>query len=98
MRSLSYNKQVKFVGHMIITEGVEAHQSKVEAILNMPAPTDAHRVQRWFIQIPPKSCQWFTADTRANQKTCGLELVGRMWGSIYYSEEEDYRGSFARLF
>ena len=38
--------QVKFVGHMITTEGVEAHQSKVEAILNMPAPTDAHRVQR----------------------------------------------------
>ena len=32
---------------MITTEGVEAHQSKVEAILSMPAPTDAHGVQRF---------------------------------------------------
>ena len=82
-KSVLQQTQVKFVGHMITTEGVEAHQSKVEAILNMPAPTDAHRVQRWFIQIPPKSCQWFTADMRANQKKYGLELVCRMWGSIH---------------
>ena len=82
-KSVLQQTQVKFVGHMITTEGVEAHQSKVEAILNMPAPTDAHRVQRWFIQIPPKSCQWFTVDTRANQKNYGLELVCRMCGSIH---------------
>ena len=75
-KSVLQQTQVKFVGHMITTEGVEA-------ILNMPAPTDAHRVQRWFIQIPPKSCQWFTADTRANQKKYGLELVCWMWGTIH---------------
>ena len=31
---------------MITTEGVQADQSKVEAILNMPALTDVHRVKR----------------------------------------------------
>ena len=44
-KSVLQQTQVKFMGHMITTEGVEAHQSKVEAILNMPAPTDAHGVQ-----------------------------------------------------
>ena len=39
--------QVKFMGHMITTEGVQADQSKVEAILTMPAVTDVHGVKRF---------------------------------------------------
>ena len=39
-KSVLQQTQVKFMGHMITTEGVEA-------ILNMPAPTDAHGVQRF---------------------------------------------------
>ena len=35
------------MGHKITTEGVQAHQSKVEAIHNMPEPTDVHGVKRF---------------------------------------------------
>ena len=52
-KSVLQQTQVKFVGHMITTEGVEAHQSKVEAILNMPAPTDAQSAE----MIYPNSSQ-----------------------------------------
>ena len=45
-KSVLKQTQVKFMDHMITTEGVQADQSKVEAILNMPAPTDVHRVKR----------------------------------------------------
>ena len=46
-KSVLQKTQVKFMGHMITTEGVQADQSKVEVILNMPAPTDVHRVKRF---------------------------------------------------
>ena len=45
-KSVLKQTQVKFMDHMMTTEGVQADQSKVEAILNMPAPTDVHRVKR----------------------------------------------------
>ena len=45
-KSVLKQTQVKFMGHMVTTEGVQADQSKVEAILNMPAPTDVHGVTR----------------------------------------------------
>ena len=32
-KSVLQQTEVKFMGHMITTEGVETHQSKVEAIL-----------------------------------------------------------------
>ena len=35
------------MGHKITTEGVQADQSKVEAILTMPAVTDVHGVKRF---------------------------------------------------
>ena len=35
------------MGHMITTEGIQADQSKEEAILNMPALTDVHGVKRF---------------------------------------------------
>ena len=46
-KSVLQQTQVKFMGHMITTEGIQADQSKVEAILNMPAPTDVHGVKRY---------------------------------------------------
>ena len=38
--------EIKFMGHLITDDGVKADESKVEAILNMPAPTDVHGVKR----------------------------------------------------
>ena len=38
--------EIKFMGHIITNEGVKADKSKVEAILDMPAPTDVHGVKR----------------------------------------------------
>ena len=46
-KSVLQRTQVKFVGHKITTEGVQAHQSKVEAIHNMPEPSDVHGVKRF---------------------------------------------------
>ena len=46
-KSVLQQTQVKFVGHKITTEGVQAHQSKVEAIHNMPEPSDVHGVKRF---------------------------------------------------
>ena len=46
-KSVLQQTQVKFMGHMITTEGIQADQSKVEAILIMPAPTDVHGVKRF---------------------------------------------------
>ena len=45
-KSVLKQTQVKFIGHLVITEGAQADQSKVEAILNMPAPSDVHGVKR----------------------------------------------------
>ncbi|CAB3995988.1 Hypothetical predicted protein [Paramuricea clavata] len=38
--------EIKYMGHLITNEGVKADKSKVEAILDMPAPTDVHGVKR----------------------------------------------------
>ena len=46
-KSVLQQTQVKFMGHMLTTEGIQADQYKVEAILNMPAPTDVHGVKRF---------------------------------------------------
>ena len=40
LKSVLRQTQVNFMGHMITTEGGQSDQSKVEAILNMPAPTN----------------------------------------------------------
>ena len=50
-KSVLQQTQVKFMSHMITTEGVQADQSKVEAILNMPAPTDVHGAKRFCRMI-----------------------------------------------
>ena len=50
-KSVIQQTQVKFMGHVITAEGVQADQSKVEAILNMPAPTDVHGVKRFCEMI-----------------------------------------------
>ena len=39
--------QVKFIGHLITNEGVQADKYRVEAILSMPAPTDIHGLKRF---------------------------------------------------
>ena len=39
--------QIKFMGHLITNDGVQADKSKVDAILSMPAPTDVHGVKRF---------------------------------------------------
>ena len=46
-KSILKQTQVKFMGHLITNEGVQADKSKVEAILSMPAPTDVHGVKRF---------------------------------------------------
>jgi hypothetical protein len=39
-------KQVKFYGHLLTDQGVKADELKIEAITQMPAPTDSLGVQR----------------------------------------------------
>ena len=38
--------EVTYLGHKLTGEGVKPDQSKVDAILNMPAPNDKQGVQR----------------------------------------------------
>ena len=38
---------VIFMGHKMTTEGIQAHENKVKAILEMPPPTDIHGVRRF---------------------------------------------------
>ena len=46
-KSILKQTQVKFMGHLIPNEGVQADKSKVEAILSIPAPTNIHGVKRF---------------------------------------------------
>ena len=46
-KSILKQTPVKFIGHLITNEGVQAEKSKVESILSMPAPTDIHGVKRF---------------------------------------------------
>ena len=46
-KSILKQTQVKFMGHLITNEGVQADKSKVESILSMPAPTAIHGVKRF---------------------------------------------------
>ncbi|XP_074655641.1 uncharacterized protein LOC141909154 [Tubulanus polymorphus] len=41
-----FKKGVPFIGHKLTDNGLEADQSKIEAILKMPAPTDVAGIQR----------------------------------------------------
>ena len=45
-KSVIKQTQIKFMGYLITNEGVQADKSKVDAILNMPAPTDVQGVKR----------------------------------------------------
>ena len=71
------------MGHMITTEGVQADQSKVEAILNMPAPTDVHGVKRvcgmiqYLYKFLPNLASELQLIRQLTKKKCGLELVRR---------------------
>ena len=46
-KSILKQTQVKFMGHLITNEGVQADKYKLKAILSMPAPTDIHGVKRF---------------------------------------------------
>ena len=50
-KSILKQTQVKFMGHPITNEGIQAGKSKVEAIFSMPAPTDIHGVKRFWDMI-----------------------------------------------
>ncbi|PFX14758.1 Retrovirus-related Pol polyprotein [Stylophora pistillata] len=45
-KSVIKQTQIKFMGHLITNEGVHADKFKVDAILNMPAPTDVQEHYR----------------------------------------------------
>ena len=38
---------VIFIGHKMTTEGIQADENKIKAILEMPPPTDIHGVRRF---------------------------------------------------
>ncbi|PFX28550.1 Uncharacterized protein K02A2.6 [Stylophora pistillata] len=48
-KSVIKQTQIKFMGYLITNEGVQADKSKVDAILNMPAPTDVQEGNKLFI-------------------------------------------------
>ena len=72
------------MGRVITIEGVQAEQFKVEAIHNMPAPTDVHGVRRFcgMIQYLSKFLPNLASDLQPIRelirKKCVLELVHRM--------------------
>ena len=39
-------QKVAYMGHVITSDGLQADHDKIEAILNMPSPTDKEAVQR----------------------------------------------------
>ena len=45
-KAASHQDEISFMGHRISSEGVQPDWLKVAAILNMPPPTDVHRVPR----------------------------------------------------
>ena len=40
--------EIKFMGHLISSKGVEADPSKIEAIVKIPSPTDVSSVKRFY--------------------------------------------------
>lgn len=41
------SKEVRFVGHLLTSEGVRADPDKVKSVQNMPTPTDISVVRRF---------------------------------------------------
>ena len=39
-------KEVSYMGHVISADGLKADKNKIDALINMPLPTDKHAVQR----------------------------------------------------
>lgn len=58
--------QIKFMGHLITNEGVQADKSKVDAILSRPGPTDVQGVKRFsgVIQYLSKFLPHLASDSR----------------------------------
>lgn len=45
-------KEVRFVGHLLTSEGVRADPDKVKTVQNMPTPTDVSGVRRFVGFVP----------------------------------------------
>lgn len=41
-------KEVSYMGHVISSDGLKADRNQIDALINMPLPTDKHRVQRYL--------------------------------------------------
>ena len=43
-----FQKQVKYLGHVVSNEGVQADPAKIEKVLEWPVPTDRKKLQRFL--------------------------------------------------
>ncbi|PFX12096.1 Retrovirus-related Pol polyprotein [Stylophora pistillata] len=85
-KSVIKQTQIKFMGHLITNKGVQADKSKLDAVLNMPVPTDVQGVERFcrMIQYLSKSLPHLASDLQPIRE---LTRKNAEWNwSIEYEE------------
>ena len=79
-----FNKsEVKYMGHIITSDGLKPDPSKIEAILNLQPPTDKTGIQQFLDMITylgkfvPNLSKKNRTTARIARQKCKMELVGK---------------------